>query len=100
MWNDLGSCQLFGGNPHHLPSNWLSAAEYLLRHCRRGNRLVGVIHIMNVRDVRNVGYIRHVANIGDVYHVQVIAAVVIPGKEGLSRSQREPPHYANANRES
>ncbi len=48
---------------------------------------------MNIIDICNVGYVRdvgHIAYVGDVDHAQVVAPIVVPGKEWLARSQRKP----------
>jgi hypothetical protein len=53
-----------------------------------------VIYACNVRDIPDVG---HVSDVGNIDDAQVIAAVVIPGKKRLSRSQREPAYQTHPN---
>ncbi len=94
MWDNLRLFELFWGDTHNVMGHGLSTAEDTCRHRSGCDRFVRVMNIIDVRYVRNIGYVPHVSYVDDI---QINTAVVVPGKKRIPRPQWEPTNLADAN---
>ena len=90
MRDDLSSFELWLSQSNRLARDRLPAIEHTAGNCGGPDSSISVVDLVNIGDVRDVGNIRHVADVRDVHFAYVLLAAVIPRKEGLTRSQREP----------
>src|SRR5271157_2025911 len=85
--------KLFWFDCHQIATHRLGIAECIRVNCAGSGRLIAVMDVVDVGYVGNVGDI-DVAHIGHVDLAQIGIAVVIPGIERLSGTERKPCHYA------
>jgi hypothetical protein len=88
--DDLSSIELWLSQSDRPARDRLPAIEDTAGNCGGPDSSISVVDLVNIGDVRDVGNIRHVADVRDVHFAYVLLAAVIPRKEGLTRSQREP----------
>ena len=76
---------------------WLAASKHIHWHCSRRNLLVAVMNIVDMRYIDEALDVGDISDIGDVHLAQIPLAVVIPRKERLAWSEREPRLHADFN---
>jgi hypothetical protein len=90
MRDNLRSQKLVGRDSNNMVCHRLAAAQDVGGDRSGGDRAIFVIYLADVSDVRDVSYVVDVSDVGDIDHAEIFAAVVIPRKIRLSRTQREP----------
>ena len=92
MGNYLSLGHLLGCHFDDAPLDGSSTAKCFSIHRGYGGGSVGIMNILDVRDIE----VGDVTYISDIHRAQIPRTVVIPRNKGIARTQREPSGKAKA----